>query len=94
MKAGTYRHGFRLRQRGQGMTEYIIITALIAIAAIAAFSFFGSTVRAQVGAMGKELGGSDASSTIARAKAQGNSAANAGEKTKKLDSYGSNAEVK
>ena len=86
------RSRIRARQRGQGMTEYIIITALIAIAAIAAVTFFGGTVRAQIGAMGKELGGQDATSTINRAKNQGNSAATAGEKTKKLDSYGSNAE--
>jgi len=33
------------RQRGQGMTEYIIIVALIAIAAIGVYSFFGQTVR-------------------------------------------------
>ncbi len=82
------------RQRGQGMTEYIIITALIAIAAIAAVTFFGGTVRAQIGAMGKELGGTDASSTINRATTQGNKAATAGEQTKKLDSYGSQAEIK
>lgn len=85
---------FLRRQRGQGMTEYIIITALIAIAAIAAVTYFGSTVRAQVGAMGKELGGQDATSTINRAKNQGNAAAAAGEKKKDLSSYGSNAEIK
>lgn len=83
----------RIRQRGQGMTEYIIITALIAIAAIAAVTYFGSTVRAQVGAMGKELGGTDASSTINRATNQGNAAATAGEKKKDLATYGSAAEV-
>ena len=93
MKAAIIRRGVRVRQRGQGMTEYIIITALIAIAAIAAFTYFGGTVRAQVGAMGKELGGTDATSTIQRATNQGNSAATAGEKTKKLDTYGSQAEV-
>ena len=31
----------RRLQRGQGMTEYIIIVALVAIAAIAVYSFFG-----------------------------------------------------
>ena len=31
-------------QAGQGMTEYIIIIALIAIAAIGVYSFFGQTV--------------------------------------------------
>jgi len=84
---------FARRQRGQGMTEYIIITALIAIAAIAAVTFFGGTVRSQVGAMGKELGGQDASSTISHAKNEGNAAAAAGEKKKDLSSYGSAAEV-
>jgi pilus assembly protein Flp/PilA len=46
MKTTQLRNGVRIRQRGQGMTEYIIITALIAIAAIAAVTYFGSTVRA------------------------------------------------
>jgi Flp pilus assembly pilin Flp len=94
MQTVLFRNGIRVRQRGQGMTEYIIITALIAIAAIAAVTYFGSTVRAQVGAMGKELGGQDATSTINRAKNQGNAAATAGEKKKDLSTYGSNAEVK
>ena len=47
----------RLKQLGQGMTEYIIIVALIAIAAIAVYSIFGDTVRTQVGNMSKELAG-------------------------------------
>jgi pilus assembly protein Flp/PilA len=93
MRPLSTRNGSRIRQRGQGMTEYIIITALIAIAAIAAVTFFGGTVRAQIGAMGKELGGTSAATTIQRATNQGNSAATAGERTKKLDSYGSQAEV-
>ena len=76
------------------MTEYIIITALIAIAAIAAVTYFGSTVRAQVGAMGQELGGTDGSSTINRATNQGNQAATSGVKKKDLSSYGSEKEIK
>ena len=40
------RYSRRLRERGQGVTEYLIILALIAIAAIGVYSFFGqSTVR-------------------------------------------------
>lgn len=46
-----------MRQCGQGMTEYIIIVALIAIAAIAVYSFFGDTIRGQMGAMTQELAG-------------------------------------
>ncbi len=47
------------RVTGQGMTEYIIIVALIAIASIAAVSFFGSSVKAQFAQLGGELAGSD-----------------------------------
>lgn len=51
----------RSSQRGQGMTEYIIITALIGIAAIAAFTAFSDTVQSQVATMSEELGGKDSS---------------------------------
>lgn len=55
------RNTFRsqLKQRGQGMTEYIIIVALIAIAAIAVYQFFGDTVRGQTAAIAQELAGND-----------------------------------
>lgn len=46
-------------QLGQGMTEYIIIVALVAIAAIGTFRFFGQTARQQVAAMSQELAGKD-----------------------------------
>ncbi|WMS87236.1 Flp family type IVb pilin [Pleionea litopenaei] len=35
------------RSLGQGMTEYIIIVALIAVAAIGVFSMFGKTITSQ-----------------------------------------------
>ena len=47
----------KTKQLGQGMTEYIIIVALIAIVAITVFNIFGDTVRGQVGDMAAELGG-------------------------------------
>ena len=47
----------KLKQLGQGMTEYIIIVALIAIAAIAIYGLFGDTIRGQMGAMTEELAG-------------------------------------
>jgi Flp pilus assembly pilin Flp len=83
----------RSRQRGQGMTEYIIITALIAIAAISAVAFFGGTVRAQVGAMAQELGGQDGTNAINRAKNQGNSGAAVAVKAKDLSSYQSQKDI-
>ncbi|RAO77432.1 pilus assembly protein [Dyella jiangningensis] len=78
---------YRIRQRGQGMTEYIIITALIAIAAIAAVTYFGGTARAQIGGMARELSGQSASQDINRAGNQGNKAHSEGTKDKTLKSY-------
>lgn len=46
------------RVRGQGMTEYIIIVALIAVAAIGVYNLFGATVRNQTAGMAAALGGS------------------------------------
>lgn len=45
------------RITGQGMTEYIIVVALIAIACVAAVSYFGSTVQAQFVNLGSALTG-------------------------------------
>ena len=45
------------RQFGQGMTEYIIIVALVAIAAIAVYSAFGGAVRGQMASITSQLGG-------------------------------------
>lgn len=42
---------------GQGMTEYLIIVALIAVAAIGTFAFFGKTIREQVGGLAQEVSG-------------------------------------
>lgn len=72
------------KQFGQGMTEYIIIVALIAIAAIAAYSFFGQTLRTQVGSMATELSGG--TSTNTGAAAAGN-AAGEGTASRNLGTY-------
>lgn len=47
------------RQRGQGMTEYIIVVALVAVAAIAVYQLFGQVVRSQTAAMVREIAGED-----------------------------------
>ena len=62
-------------QRGQGMTEYIIIVALIAIAAIGVFSMFGKTVRNQAAGLAKELSGNTASTALSNATDSANGAA-------------------
>lgn len=62
-----------IRQCGQGMTEYIVIVALVAISAIAVYQFFGQVVRSQTAAMAKELAGEDGSeqSRMAQTAAEG-----------------------
>ena len=78
----------KLKQTGQGMTEYIIIVALIAVAAIAVTQLFGTTVRSQMGAIAKEVGGDNAGSTIAEAKTAGGKSAEAAKKKRSLSTYG------
>jgi Flp pilus assembly pilin Flp len=46
-------------RRGQGNTEYIIIVALIAIAAIGIITLFGDNIRNLFGASADSLGGDD-----------------------------------
>tara|TARA_B100000809_G_scaffold225418_1_gene236360 strand:- start:491 stop:727 length:237 start_codon:yes stop_codon:yes gene_type:complete len=49
----------QFKQLGQGMTEYIIIIALIAIAGIGAFTFFGDGLKQTIGTVTEELTGTD-----------------------------------
>ena len=75
-----------LKQLGQGMTEYIIIVALIAIAAIAVYTVFGDVIRQQVGGMAAELAGGEGTAIASDAAAeQGRATDAAGAAT--LDSF-------
>ena len=49
----------RRRMAGQGMTEYIIIVALVAVAAIGVYSAFGDIVRGQASVAAVALSGED-----------------------------------
>jgi Flp pilus assembly pilin Flp len=80
----------RKSQRGQGMTEYIIIVALIAVAAIAVYQFFGQTIRSQTSGIAKEVSGQTADTAIQNAKTAADSAEGEGSKKKGLDSYQNN----
>lgn len=73
----------KMKQLGQGMTEYIIIVALIAIAAIAVYGFFGDTIRGQMGAMTAELAGEDSSTAKGNVAAKGDIDEASGNKTLK-----------
>ena len=75
------------RQLGQGMTEYIIIVALIAVAAIGVYSFFGKTVRNQVSALANEVSGQDSAAQIQAAKTSAGKATTVADKDYNLGNY-------
>jgi Flp pilus assembly pilin Flp len=85
------RHLRAVQSRGQGMTEYIIIVALIAVAAIAVYQFFGQTIRSQMSAIANEVGGK---SGAAAATAAGTAAAKTDDqqKAKGLSNYADGAD--
>jgi type IV pilus assembly protein PilA len=78
-------------QRGQGMTEYIIIVALIAIAAIAVYQMFGNTVRSQTAAIAMELSGNNGTAAKEQAQAAATKAATEANTKRNLDTYTGNA---
>jgi Flp pilus assembly pilin Flp len=80
-------HNLR-KQAGQGMTEYIIIVALIAIAAIGVYSYFGGTIRAQTAGMAAEMAGQSAQTNQEKASTYSQSATDSAKKQVTLGNYG------
>jgi Flp pilus assembly pilin Flp len=79
------------KQRGQGMTEYIIIVALIAVAAIGVYSIFGKTVRHQMAGVTNELAGQSSQAELTQAKAQAVKATATATKSTNLGNYNETA---
>lgn len=77
----------RSKQRGQGMTEYIIIVALVAVAAIAVYQSFGQVIRAQTAALANELAGESSTTAINSARSAAKDAS-VQMKKKSLKAYG------
>jgi Flp pilus assembly pilin Flp len=77
----------RRLQRGQGMTEYIVIVALIAVAAIAVYQFFGQTIRSQTAGIAQEVAGQSAATDIGNAQTAADSARTEGTTRKGLSAY-------
>ncbi len=75
------------RQLGQGMTEYIIIVALIAVSAIGVYSLFGKTIRAQMAGLSSELSGKAASANIKKAQESADTATKKAAKDSDLGNY-------
>lgn len=74
-------------QRGQGMTEYIVIVALVAVAAIGVYQFFGQTIRSQTSGIAAEIAGQSASTAIQNAQSAAQQAEGEGTAVKGLDNY-------
>lgn len=78
-------------QAGQGMTEYIIIVALIAVAAIGTYQFFGQTIRSQTAGIAQEVAGQSAQPAIQAAGTAAGRAVTEMNTNKGLASYDNDA---
>lgn len=78
------------RHAGQGMTEYIIVVALMAVAAIGVYTLFGQTVRNQTAGLALEVSGQTASTSIGNAQTNANTASTNANERKGLDNYDAN----
>ncbi|MEO8308954.1 MAG: hypothetical protein ABI616_13030 [Pseudomonadota bacterium] len=74
-------------QRGQGMTEYIIVVALVAIAAIGVYTAFGKTLRGQMAVTAQALAGNGAGEARAAANEGGDEAEQQAGRGVQLDNY-------
>lgn len=74
-------------EKGQGMTEYLIITALIAVAAITVFAFFGQAIRNQIAGLAQEVSGQSAQTAITQAQTSATTAQTDANKQKNLSTY-------
>lgn len=82
MRAGPTR-----RQRGQGMSEYIIITALIAVAGIGLFAAFGDTLQNQIAGMSQEMAGKSGATDIQKAGTTAGTARTRAAQAESLSNY-------
>lgn len=55
---------FLRNRKGQGMSEYLIILALVAIATIGAVIFFADNVKNQIANVTNEIAGNDATPAV------------------------------
>lgn len=85
------RNQFVYLQQGQGMTEYVIIVALIAIAAIGIYQAFGDVVRGQTSVAASTLAGQESNGARTLVNKSGQDANNKGKAAKTLKDFESGA---
>jgi Flp pilus assembly pilin Flp len=78
---------FRRPPLGQGMTEYIIIVAVVAVAAIGVYSLLGQTIRNQTAGIAQEIAGNDGGSALTVASSSANTARTQANVRKGLRNY-------
>lgn len=89
----SFKHSRKLNSktiRGQGMSEYLIIVGLLAVAGIAVMGFMGGTIRNQVSGMAQELGGSTGVADQTAAAARATAATTAAQENTNLQNYTGN----
>jgi Flp pilus assembly pilin Flp len=83
----------RKGQLGQGMTEYIIIVALVAVGAIGVYNLLGKTVRDQTSAIACGMAGNQGCSTTQSTSAgtDATTAQTQADQTQGLTNFGQNS---
>lgn len=81
-------------QGGQGMMEYIIIVAMIAVAAIGVYSMFGKSIRNQTAGMAAEIAGKKSDSQISAAGTAAGTASTRGNTDKGMSGYNKDNDAK
>lgn len=79
--------GARRKSLGQGMTEYIVIVALVGVAAIGVYSFLGQSIRGATSGIALEIAGENADKGIKAAKDAADKAVSSAETKATLKSY-------
>jgi pilus assembly protein Flp/PilA len=77
----------RAQRKGQGMTEYIIIVALIAIATIAVVTLFGDNLRQLFGASANALAGNTSNANTGKNATGATNSRNVANFGQNLDTY-------
>lgn len=91
-RAGTATATTQHSQKGQGMVEYVVIVALVAVAAIGVFQLFGQVIRAQTSAIALEMAGEDGTEMAQKASATAQASIQQSE-SKSLQSFTGNAQA-
>lgn len=77
----------RRKQRGQGMAEYIIIVALVAVAGIATWELVGSSIGQSAAAVAASIAGADGNNERSVAVGTANEAITTAAEVKNLSNY-------